>query len=117
MTVKIPDKALKLNAVAECFDKIREEKELLILLLMKLAPNSFPIKFRSYLEEIVLPKVLADSRYVNYFPVIYFGFNDIDHLKEEIKLLQEAWRGMISISFNETTRIPHAVYMEFDPIL
>ena len=117
MPVRIPEKALNLNAVAEYFDKIKEEKKRLVSLLMGLVPDSFPMKFRSYLEGIVLPRLLADGCYANYFLVIYFEFNDTDHFKEEIKLLQEAWEGMIGISLKKKAGIPHAVYMVFEPVL
>jgi hypothetical protein len=117
MPVRMPEKALKLNAVAEYFDKAREEKERLISLLMKLVPDSLPAKFRPYLEKVVVPALLANGRYANYFMVINFGFESIESFEEKIMLLQEAWKGMIDVSFNKTARIPLAVYMVFDPVL
>jgi len=117
MPLTIPEKALKLNSVAEYFDKIKEEKKRLVSLLMKLVPDSLPAKFKPYLEKVVLPGLLANGRYANYFLVINFGFENIKSFEEKIKLLQEAWKGMIGVSFNKTARIPLAVYIVFDPVL
>lgn len=117
MTVQIPEKALRLNAVAEYFDKTREKRERLISLLANLVPDSLPDEFLAHLETTVLPQFLANRQYANYFPIKAFGFTDSKHLEKEIKLLQKAWKGMINISLNEPNDNSLAVWIVFEPVL
>ena len=116
MPMKIPKKALNLGSVAEYFDKIREEKERLISLLMKLVPDSFPTQSRLHLEKTILPKLLADERYGNFFQVRSFGFHNIDHFDQQIKLLQKAWKGIINISFKTFEEKTSNIFLTLNPI-
>ncbi|MCX6760117.1 MAG: hypothetical protein NTW46_02125 [Candidatus Nealsonbacteria bacterium] len=115
--MKIPKKALKLNTVAEYFDKIREEKERLISFLMELVSDSFPVEFQSYLETTVLPKLLTDGRYGNFFRLEALGFDDADHFERIIDLLKEAWKGNVIISVKIFEKRSFDMYITFDPVL
>ena len=117
MPVRIPEKALNLNAVAEYFDKIREEKERLISLLMELVSDSFPVEFQSYLETTVLPKLLTEGRYGNFFRLKTQGFDDADHFEQIIDLLKEEWKGNVIIAFKTFKEKSFDMYITFDPVL
>lgn len=121
MPVKVlkrkPVKKLKSKVVAEYFNKIKEEKERLISLLADLVPDSLPDEFLAHLETTVLPQLLVNRQYSNYFPIKAFGFTDNKHLEKEIKLLQKAWKGMINISLTELKNNTLAEWIAFDPVL
>jgi hypothetical protein len=120
MPMKMPAKVIKLSAVSEFFSNLQEEKEIVSILLAAMVPNCFPVDFRKYLAEIVLPKILTDGRYANYLLFKPLGFDSAEHLEEKIEILKEIWKGNIAVSFRKlkqrTSKKP-MLYVMFDPVL